>query len=138
MSEAVANVTSSPSIWNTLYERTKVNLAETVGDLDAKKGLRLVIIVGGYILIRGIAQRELAKKKLDNDVRRSEQEAIAARQEKLIDQPGSTASVPFGWGNKTRRRRKQQEEAFADLVERVNQQKSAGNEDKDIEDLLED
>ncbi|CAR29314.1 hypothetical protein ZYGR_0Z02390 [Zygosaccharomyces rouxii] len=138
MSDAAMNVTSSPSIWNTLYERTKTNLAETIGDLDVKKGLRLVIIVGGYILIRGIAQRELAKRKLDNDVRRSEQENAAKMQEKLVDQPGSTAAMPFGWGNKTRRRRKQQEEAFADIVERVNQKKNSGDDVEDIEDLLED
>lgn len=138
MSDAAMNVTKDPSIWNTLYERTKTNLAETVSDLDAKKILRLTIIVGGYIIIRGIAQRELAKRKLDNDVRKSEQEAAAVRQEELVDKPGSTAAMPFGWGNKIRRRRKQQEKAFADLVERVNQQKNSTNEDKDIEDLLED
>lgn len=126
------------SIWNTVYETTKANLSETIADIDSKKALRLVAIVGGYIIIRNIAQRQLAKKKLEYDARRSEQETATELQEKLVDQPGSTSATPFGWGNKTRRRRKQQEEAFADLVERVNSEKNGDKDIEDIEDLLED
>lgn len=133
---------ASTTIVETLFERTRTNLLASFEGFDLKKALRLIIIIGGYILIRNIGSRELAKRKLQNEVRRSQQEKSDKNQENLIEKPGqtsgSTSAMPFGWGNKTRKRRKEQQEAFADLVERINKEKKKGNDLEDIEDLLED
>lgn len=138
----MSNTTEAGSIVDTLIERTRTNLLASFEGFDLKKGLRLIIIVGGYILIRNIGSRELAKRKLQNEVRRSEQEKASRNQENLIEKPGeatgNSSATPFGWGNKTRKRRQEQQEAFADLVERVNKEKKKDNDLEDIEDLLED
>lgn len=118
------------------------NVYETFADFDLKQGLRLVAIVGGYVLIRNLAQRELAKRKLQNHVREDERELSEKRGRDLIDHPEEetvSSTTQFGWGNKTRQRVKKQEEVFTKMVERAQEQQVQGDNDlEDIEDLLED
>ncbi|QLG74185.1 hypothetical protein HG535_0G00690 [Zygotorulaspora mrakii] len=122
-------------------DKIRDNIYDTFADIDAKKGMRLVIIVGGYILIRNLAQRELAKRKLQSQVREDEKSLSEKKGENLIDRPREVASTAteFGWGNKTRKRVKKQEEVFSKMVERAQLQQLEGENDlNDIEDLLED
>lgn len=125
-----------------LVDRVMNNVYETFADFDLKQGLRLVAIVGGYVLIRNLAQRELAKRKLQNHVREDERELSEKRGRDLIDHPEEetvSSTTQFGWGNKTRQRVKKQEEVFTKMVERAQEQQVQGDNDlEDIEDLLED
>lgn len=123
-----------------LVDRVSNNLYDTFADLDAKKVLRLVIIVGGYILIRNLASRELAKRKLQSEVRKDERDMSDNKARDLVDNPEAEATATqFGWGNKTRQRVKKQEDMLAKMIERAQMEKDQGDDDlADIEDLLHD
>lgn len=123
-----------------LVDRVSNNLYDTFADLDAKKVLRLVIIVGGYILIRNLASRELAKRKLQSEVRKDERNMSDNKARDLVDNPeAETTATQFGWGNKTRQRVKKQEDMLAKMIERAQMEKDQGEDDlADIEDLLHD
>lgn len=125
-----------------LVDRVRNNLYDTFADFDTKKGLRLVILIGGYILIRNLASRELAKRKLKNEVRKDERDLSDKNIKELVDDPdaeGASSATPFGWGNMTRQRVKKQEELFTKVVERAQLQQEQGDDDfADIEEFLED
>ncbi|EDO16258.1 hypothetical protein Kpol_505p35 [Vanderwaltozyma polyspora DSM 70294] len=127
---------------------------ESIGDIfddfDYRKWLRLVIIVGGYILIRNLAQRELAKRKLANQIKEDKRLKSEQNMEKYLEDPeeeekASAAASGFGWGKKTRVRVNKQQKAFEKAVDKLQQQQkqqqgiSGGfDDDSDIQDLLED
>lgn len=128
-----------------LLQNIKERAIIRLRSIDYQQGLRLVIIVGGYMLLRRLAQRELAKRQLASQVQRDQER----KQEKLIDRPeeeATTTSVAaepetFGWGNKTRYRVKKQQELLGQAIDNLKkkQQHQAGyDSDEDIADLLED
>ncbi|EJS42003.1 YNL149C [Saccharomyces arboricola H-6] len=109
---------------------------------DYKHFIRLVIIVGGYLLVRNIASRELAKKQLAAQVEKDKREKEEKRSKELIDKPGEPAvgeTTSFGWGKKTRQRVKKQQELFENALEEAKkrQQGMDPDSDADIEELLE-
>lgn len=123
-----------------LVDRVRNNLYDTFADIDAAKGLRLVVIIGGYILIRNIVSRELAKNKLKSQIRKDEREMSDNKGKELIDQPeadATTTSIEYGWGNRTRQKVKKQEDMLAKMVERAQIEKDQNDDDiADIQDLL--
>lgn len=133
-----------------MLEVIKNLYAELFTDLDYKKWLRLVIIVGGYILIRNLAQRELAKRKLASQLKADEKLKIKNNTKQYLEDPedvsqSKAVTSSFGWGNRTRQRVKQQEKAFEEAVEKLKEQQEreakygiGADEDADIQDLLED
>lgn len=116
--------------------------------LDYQQGLRLVIVVGGYMLIRRLAQRELVKRQLESQIRRDKER----KEQELIDRPeDNTTSIAaeepttFGWGNKTRYRQKKQEALLGQAIDNLKKRQTRqghsefnDDSDDDIADLLED
>lgn len=120
------------------------SIISSVLNMDTQQVIRLVIIVGGYILFRQIASRHLIKKQLESKVRQDEERIQKDKKERLIQDPadqkeGSSASG-FGWGKKTRQRVQKQQNMFANAVEELKRQQelAGGDSDEDIQDLLED
>ncbi|CCF60298.1 hypothetical protein KAFR_0J02340 [Kazachstania africana CBS 2517] len=123
---------------DTILEKLKKNV---FSEFDLQNGIRLVIIVGGYILFRNLATRQLSKKQLEQQVRDDERRISEERVEKLIEKPeDEQTSYEFGWGNKTRHRVQKQRDLFEQAVDRLkqNSQQNTNDSDDDIADLLED
>ncbi|CAI4049801.1 hypothetical protein SKDZ_14G1730 [Saccharomyces kudriavzevii ZP591] len=117
-------------------------LVAKIINCDYTHFIRLVIIVGGYLLVRNIASRELAKKQLAAQVEKDKRAKEEKRSKDLIDKPGEPATAEttsFGWGKKTRRRVKKQQELFENALEEAKkrQQTVEPDSDADIEELLE-
>ncbi|CAI4035964.1 hypothetical protein SMKI_14G1740 [Saccharomyces mikatae IFO 1815] len=117
-------------------------LVAKIINYDYKHFIRLVIIVGGYLLVRNIASRELAKKQLAAQVEKDKQDKEEKRSKDLIDRPDESAvakTTSFGWGKKTRKRVKKQQELFENALEEAKkrQQGMEPDSDADIEELLE-
>lgn len=109
---------------------------------DYKHFIRLVIIVGGYLLLRNIASRELVKKQLAAQVEKDKRDKEEKRSKDLIDKPDDAATAEttsFGWGKKTRRRVKRQQELFENALEEAKRRNQGldPDSDADIEELLE-
>lgn len=139
-----------------IIETLKNNIIETFASISLLQAIRLVAIVGGYILIRNLVTRELAKRQLEEKVRADERRLQKERTEKLVEKPdeldggdsgdkATGSTTEFGWGKKTRRRVKKQKEMFERAVDQLKQQQQQGlgssynsDEDADIQDLLED
>ncbi|SCU85580.1 LADA_0D08372g1_1 [Lachancea dasiensis] len=124
-----------------LLQNSFQNVYDSFANLDFQHAIRLVIIVGGYVLLRNLAQRHLAKKQLENKVREGEKLRAEERQEKLVEDPNSVASVnenAFGWGNKTRQRVKRQEKILEERIDELKKYQGNLDDDEDIADLLED
>lgn len=118
-------------------------LLKTFEDFDIYKGIRLVIIVGGYLLVRNYVAREMAKKQLERQVRDDERMLSDNKKKNLVDDPETekmAQSTQFGWGNKTRKRVKKQQEMLQKAIEQIKKEKKFAGEDsdEDIADLLED
>ena len=142
-----------------IIETLKNNLIETFTSISLLQAIRLVAIVGGYILIRNLVTRELAKRQLEEKVRADERRIQKERTDRLVEKPDELAgggggdagdkttgsTTEFGWGKKTRRKVKKQKEMFERAVDRLKEQQQQGqgssynsDEDADIQDLLED
>ncbi|SCV02902.1 LAME_0H06128g1_1 [Lachancea meyersii CBS 8951] len=117
------------------------HLYDSIAGLDAQHIIRLVIIVGGYALLRNLAQKHLAKRQLERKVREGEQAKAEQKLEELVDDPKGeeTASAnAFGWGNKTRQRVKRQEKILEERIQELQKYQGNLDDDQDIAHLLED
>lgn len=123
-----------------VVDRFRNNFYDTFAEMSVTKGLRLVVIIGGYILIRNLVSRELAKRKLQSEVRKDERELSDNKGKDLVDNPeedATTTNIEYGWGNRTRQRVKKQEDMLAKMVERAQIEKDQNEDDlADIQDLL--
>lgn len=126
------------------------NSWENIVNIDPKKGLRLIIIAGAYMLLRGLVTRDQNRRQLARQVREQEERVKKERQETLLERPdeldvSKTTSSEFGWGKKTRQRVKKQQQVFERAVDDLKRQQElqlagVGRDDSDaeIEELLED
>lgn len=129
-----------------LVDRFTTNLYDTFASFDIYQGIRLVMVIGGYMLIRNFASKELAKRHLEAQVRHDREEKHKQQEAKLIERPVDDVNVAeastFGWGNKTRYRVKKQQEKFEQAIDSLKQQQqqllNGDDDDEDIRDLLED
>ncbi|KAH3901361.1 related to Processing of GAS1 and ALP protein 2 [Saccharomycodes ludwigii] len=126
---------------NAIFDKVSSNIYDTFADIDARKGLRLLVIVCGYIVFRTIAQRELTKKQLKQQNEIREKELLEKRQDKLVDDPLNDAvTSSFGFGKKTRKRVQHQqkilEERLEARLEEMKKYQGNNNDDDDIADLL--
>lgn len=132
-----------------IFNKLKNNVALRLQQWDLQQFIRLVIFIGGYILLRNLVQRELAKRQLqqqvNKDQERKERDLIEDPTKGLLDDAEQTKLEEpkvFGWGNKTRYRVQKQKEAFGRAVDKLkeSQRKNgtvAVDSDEDIADLLE-
>lgn len=110
-------------------------------EFDIYHLIRLIIIVGGYIIFRNQASKFLANKQLKNQIDQDNENKGAERVEKLVERPdgqGDASGVEgnWGWGKKTRGTIKRTEKMIEEHFEKM----KAGevDDDADIADLLED
>lgn len=134
-----------------LVENVKQRALTRLQSIDHKQAFRLVIIVGGYILLRRLVQRELAKRQLASQIKADNER----KRDNLIDRPEddpttTTVKEPtaFGWGNKTRYRVQKQQEMLGKAIDNLKEKQKRQNasatgtaynadSDDDIADLLE-
>ncbi|AAS53426.1 AFR055Wp [Eremothecium gossypii ATCC 10895] len=119
-------------------ENFKYNLKESF-HLDLHQGFRLLIIVAGYMLLRTQLQKILANRELKRKLAQDQAEEKRKR-ERLVEDPNQAPeaeSTPFGWGEKARLRARRQEQLLQERAEQLQHEQAGADEDKDIEDLLE-
>ncbi|KAL6948637.1 hypothetical protein ACO0QE_001109 [Hanseniaspora vineae] len=139
------------------------NVYNTFADLDPQRAVRLAIIVGIYAIFRSFYQGHLKKKhlqyQLDMDKQKKMKDGMASsmypedpeeaqrQQEKEEARREEAKPVPFGFGNKTRKKVKKQEKIIKDKYEALKQEQeemakmnlpSYKDDTADIADLLED
>ncbi|SCU95995.1 LANO_0E12112g1_1 [Lachancea nothofagi CBS 11611] len=124
-----------------LLDNAYHNVYDSIASLDFQHVVRLVIVIGGYALMRNLAQRHLAKKHLERKVREGQADKAEQRQKDLVADPEGAESASdnaFGWGNKTRKRVKTQHKLLEEKIDELKKNQGSLDDDKDIEDLLED
>ncbi|KAH3687202.1 hypothetical protein WICPIJ_001797 [Wickerhamomyces pijperi] len=110
-------------------------------EFDVYKLIRLIIIVGGYAILRNQASKFLANRQLQQQIDQDNENKGAERIEKLVEKPeaqGDASGVEgnWGWGKKTRGTVKRTQKMIEEHFEKM----KAGevDDDADIADLLED
>ncbi len=109
-------------------------------DLDAHKILQLVIIIGGYIVVRQRFVKYMKNKELKQQLterKKDNAENLIDRPEDLADDPISLSERSWGWGKETRKRVKRQQHVFEEQLKSRQQQSAGGvDSDEEIEGLL--
>ncbi|UPK94741.1 hypothetical protein LCI18_005676 [Fusarium solani-melongenae] len=120
------------------------NLSNTFNNMTMQSWIRLVVIVGGYMLLRPYMMKFVTKgavKKMEEQDEREQRKAQISpnelrglvEEEPEIDQEGDGTGAD--WGQKARVR---QRTMLKNLLEAEEQRRLEEEEDKDIADLLED
>ncbi|KAM5342567.1 hypothetical protein ACJ41O_013533 [Fusarium nematophilum] len=118
------------------------NLSNTFNNMTMQSWIRLVVIVGGYMLLRPYMMKIVTKgavKKLEEQDRKEKAQISPnelrglVEDEDDIDEEGDGTGAD--WGQKARVRQRTMLKNLLDAEERRRQEEW---EDKDIEDLLED
>ncbi|KPM41304.1 hypothetical protein AK830_g5256 [Neonectria ditissima] len=123
------------------------NLAATFSDMSAQNWIRMIVIVGGYMLLRPYVLK-LAGKVAVRKLEEQDEKEKAAAKAKIspnelrggVAEDGSEIgeegeSTGADWGEKARTR---QRVMLKQLVEAEELRRQEEEDDKDIEDLLED
>ncbi|PNY26553.1 PGA2-like protein [Tolypocladium capitatum] len=124
------------------------NLSNTFTDMSPQSWIRLIVIVGGYMLLRPYIMKlgsknavkmmeeedakSKAKDKIDPDMTPNEFRGI---KEKLYQAEDEGDGTGADWGQKARARQRQM---LKDLLEAEERRRAAENEDADIQEFLED
>lgn len=123
-----------------LIEAIKPYIPEQLREIDAQHAIRLITIVGGYYVFRTAANKFLANRQLKQQIAQDREGKDEQKMKELIEDPDAKSSGAddgsWGWGKKTRRNVKRQEKILQEHLE--NLQAGGVDDDKDIEDLLED
>ncbi|POR37024.1 PGA2-like protein [Tolypocladium paradoxum] len=124
------------------------NLSDAFTNMTLQSWIRLVVIVGGYMLLRPYIMKlgsknfvnrmeeedakSKAKDKIDPDMTPNEFRGI---KEKLYQAEAESDGTGADWGQKARARQRQM---LKDLLEEEERRRAAENEDADIQEFLED
>ncbi|UNI18982.1 hypothetical protein JDV02_005208 [Purpureocillium takamizusanense] len=126
------------------------NISNSFSSLTTQGWIRLIVIVGGYMLLRPhlmkFVTKGAVKKMEEDDARSREKDAAEAEitpnefrgiKEKLMVQAEEDEGDGTGadWGQKARVRQRQM---LKDLLEEEERRRAAENEDADIQEFLED
>ncbi|AMD19376.1 HBR475Cp [Eremothecium sinecaudum] len=109
-------------------------------NMDFQTFMRLVIIIGGYALLRGHLQKYLSNRELKRKANIDEKEIAKKQLDDLVEDPNQqveSSTTAFGWGEKTRERVRKQEKILQEQIEKLKQNQGNEDDDEDIEDLLE-
>lgn len=138
-------------------ERATNNLKATFSELSLTKFIRLVAVVGAYVLLRPYLLKLAGKRQLEQQVAaEQEAEAEAEAQGKRItasDIRGQRVAIPDessdegedgvgsatggpDWGRNARRRQRKMVKKLLDAHEQKLAQEQEDEEDKDIEEFL--
>ncbi|KAF7562093.1 hypothetical protein G7046_g2028 [Stylonectria norvegica] len=119
------------------------NLANTFDNMTMKHWIRLIVIIGGYMLLRPYAMKlggKVAVRKMEEEHERtkaqiSPNELRGQGPDETEGADDEAVATGADWGQKARTR---QREILKRMVEAEEQRKMDEEDDKDIEDLLED
>ncbi|KAJ6438557.1 protein trafficking PGA2 domain-containing protein [Purpureocillium lavendulum] len=127
------------------------NLSSSFTSMTTQSWIRLIVIVGGYMLLRPhlmkFVTKGAVKKMEEDDAKAREQDAAQAEmtpnefrgiKEKLMfqaEQDDEGDGTGADWGQKARVRQRQM---LKDLLEEEERRRAAENEDADIQEFLED
>lgn len=127
-----------------------LNVTEIYEDLTSQltpqKVIRLIAIVGGYVVFRRIAMNEIKRRQLKN-MQSEESNGDVTELPEVAEEKATSSAIEsndqtWGWGKKTRRNVNKQREIFEQAVEESAKKHEEGaydaDSDKDIEELLED
>ncbi|KAF4465858.1 trafficking PGA2 domain-containing [Fusarium albosuccineum] len=120
------------------------NLSNTFNNMTMQSWIRLVVIVGGYMLLRPYMMKFVTKgavRKMEEEDEKEKRKAQISpnelrgliEEEPEIDEEGDGTGAD--WGQKARVR---QRTMLKDLLEAEERRREEEEEDKDIADLLED
>lgn len=120
------------------------NLSNTFNNMTMQSWIRLIVIVGGYMLLRPYMMKFVTKgavRKMEEEDEREKRKAQISpnelrgltEEEPEIDEDGDGTGAD--WGQKARVR---QRTMLKNLLEAEEQRRLEEEEDKDIADLLED
>ncbi|RVD88684.1 uncharacterized protein DFL_002860 [Arthrobotrys flagrans] len=138
----------TPSLmFRRLQSRISHNLSGTFGNLSGTDYIRLVAIVGGYLLLRPYLQKIGAKYQERDHARtvdENEQDSMAATGQKArviagegYDLDDDESSDEEGWGRKKRlQQRKERARKKKEIEDRIKAEED--EEDKDIQEFLHD
>ncbi|QOU21392.1 hypothetical protein BRETT_001114 [Brettanomyces bruxellensis] len=109
-------------------------------DLDAHKIIQLVIIIGGYIVLRQRFVKYMKNKELKQQLterKKENAEHLIDRPEDLADDPLSVSERSWGWGKETRKRVRRQQHILEEQLKSEQQTTEDGvDSDAEIENLL--
>lgn len=121
------------------------NLSKTFNDISVHGWIRLIMIVGGYLLLRpwlmkassklGVKEMEKQEAKDKAKAKMSPNELRGQGPDEEEDEEEDAAATGADWGQKARIR---QREVLKRLIEAEEKRREEEDDLKDIEDLLED
>lgn len=123
------------------------NLSNVFSEMTIQQWIRLVIVVGGYMLIRPYAIKYLGKKKIEEWQEEDEKEKAKISPNQLRGEKGpielgdsdeegeGTAS---DWGHAARLRQRKMVKKLLEVNEEQKRQLQEDDDDKDIAEFLED
>jgi hypothetical protein len=132
---------------STAGNRLSTNLRSSFTDMTPEKWIRLVIIVGAYLLLRPYLIKLGAKAQMqahEKDEKDNTAEISPNQLRGQIDIPEDSddeegvapAATASDWGKKARRRQREVIKKLLDAEERRLQEQQEDEEDKDIEEFL--
>lgn len=138
------------NVVSTVGNRITSNLKATFADLSPEKWIRLVIIIGAYMLLRPYILKLGAKSQMRSHEESEEQPLAEISPNQLrgkVDIPedsdgeeegdgGGAASTATDWGKKARRRQREVIRKMLDAEEERLNEQQGDDEDKDIEEFL--
>lgn len=118
------------------------NLTDTFSNVSLQGWIRLIVIVGGYMLLRPYVMKFAAQnvvKNLEEDDKKAKAQISPNELRGIVDDDLEIDEEGDGtgadWGQKARVR---QRTMLKDLLEAEERRRAEEEDDKDIEDLLED
>ena len=134
---------------STAGERFTRNLSNSLTDMTLQKWIRVVIIVGAYLLLRPYLIKLGAKQQMKAHEKEEEESAAAAakispnelRGQKLAipedsDSEDAAEATSADWGKKARRRQRDMIKKMVAAEEKRLQELQEDEEDKDIQEFL--
>ncbi|KAI1391018.1 DUF1531-domain-containing protein [Hypoxylon trugodes] len=151
MSELVDLVThlfdSVSQLFTLVKDRFSTNLSESFTSMTPKQWIRLVIIVGAYMLLRPYLMKMGAKfqeKQLEKQFAEEEKQAEISPNQlrgqvdipEDSDEEEQAETTSSDWGKKARKRQRNMIKKLLDAEEKRLQELQEDEEDKDIEQYL--
>lgn len=130
---------------STAGQRFTTNIKGTFDGMSAEKWIRVVIIVGAYMLLRPYIIKLGEKSQMKSHEKAEEQPLADVTPNQLrgqVDIPEDSDDEPEGgstaadWGKKARRRQRNVIKKILDAEERRLREEQEDEEDKDIEEFL--
>lgn len=145
---------NNPMAWFSMAgDRAVTNLRGTFEDMTLKKGIRLVIIVFVYLMIRPYLMKFAGSRQMEQHeeeaARQKEREQVAAMSANEVRGLKVAAEIPDAddadiaaessatdWGSKARKRQRKVLRKMVEAHEKKLEEEQADEEDKDIEEFL--